>query len=264
MKIGIVGLGAVGSAVKQGFQFIGHDIKEHDLRLNTQISDVIETEIVYICVGTPSDENEECDVSAVLDVVANLNSLSYNGVIAIKSTVKPGTTDKLIKMYPNLNICFVPEFLRERSAYDDFVNNHNILVVGTDSDYIYNLIIQSHGDLPKNTKKIKIIEAELVKYFSNTFKAMKITYANSFHKIATTLDADYTIIKDTFLLHGVTEGEYLNVNDEFGGFGGMCLPKDTKAMNQLVKELGLNLEIFNFIDSENNKFTKKVPKGMRL
>ena len=100
-------------------------------------------------------------------------------------------------------------------------------------------------------------------YFSNTYKATKITFANSFHKLSTELGADYTKIKDTFLLHGVTEGEYLSVNEEFGGYAGMCLPKDIKAIKTLVNELGLDLDVFEFVDNENKKFTKKVPKGMR-
>ena len=65
------------------------------------------------------------------------------------------------------------------------------------------------------------------------------------------------------MYHGVQEGHYLNVNKTYGGYGGMCLPKDTKAMKSLVNEMDLDLDIFKFIDEENDKFVKKVPKGMR-
>lgn len=263
MEIGIIGLGVVGNAIKKGFESIGHIVVPHDIILNTKIEDTLQTEVIYICVGTPPDVNDNCDITSVLDVIQQLNELNYKGVVVIKSTVIPGTTNKLIDTYCNLKFAFVPEFLRERCAYEDFVNNHNILVVGTTDDGSYDKIVESHGNLPKNTVKVSIIEAELVKYFSNTYKAMKITYANSFHKISKHLGADYTKIKDTFLLHGVGDGEYLDVNDEFGGFGGMCLPKDTKAMKVLVKELNLELGIFEFIESENAKFVKKVPTGMR-
>jgi UDPglucose 6-dehydrogenase len=263
MNIGIIGLGVVGSAVKKGFEFIGHSVVGHDIRLNTIIENVLNTEIVYICVGTPPKDDDSCDISSVLQVVGDLDRLEYNGIIVIKSTVTPGTTNSLLDKYSNRKIAFVPEFLRERCAYEDFVNNHNVLVVGTDDDVIYSKILESHGNLPKNFSKLSIIEAELVKYFSNTYKATKITFANSFHKVSNTLGADYTKIKDTFLLHGVTEGEYLDVNGEFGGFGGMCLPKDIKAMKSLINHLDLDLGIFDFVDSENKKFTKKVPKGMR-
>jgi len=263
MKIGIVGLGAVGAAIKQGFEYIGHEVYGHDIRLNTKMQDILAAEIVFICVGTPPANDDHCDVSAVNSVIKELDSSGYKGIVAIKSTVKPGTTGRLAKEFPNLNLCFVPEFLRERCAYEDFVYNNNILVVGTESEEVNNKIIEAHGDLPVHKVKLKVIEAELMKYFSNTYKAMRITFANSFYKIASHYGANYDAIKDTFIHHGVQEGHYLNVNKTFGGFGGMCLPKDTKAMKALVEELDLNLDIFKFIDSENEKFVKKVPKGMR-
>jgi len=263
MNIGIIGLGAVGGAVKKGFELIGHNVVGHDIQLDTSIEDVLDTEIVYICVGTPSKEDGSCDVQAVFDVIFDLDKLNYNGIIVVKSTVTPGTTDYLQMRYSDKKIAFVPEFLRERCAYEDFVDNHNVLVVGTEDEDVYSKIVESHGNLPKNFCKLNVIESELVKYFSNTYKATKITFANSFHKLSTELGADYTKIKDTFLLHGVTEGEYLSVNEEFGGYAGMCLPKDIKAIKTLVNELGLDLNVFEFVDTENEKFTKKVPKGMR-
>jgi len=263
MKIGIVGLGAVGKAVKEGFEYIGHTVYGHDINLNTSIKDVINTDIIYICVGTPPGEDEHCDVSAVLNVVEQLDELTYKGIVAIKSTVKPGTTESLAEKYPELTLAFVPEFLRERCAFEDFVYNNNILVVGTDSDDVYKTIVKTHGSLPVHKVKVKLIEAELMKYFSNTYKAMRITFANSFFKVAEHFGANYDVIKDTFLYHGVQEGHYLNVNKDFGGFGGMCLPKDTKAMKSLVKELNIDVDIFEFIDKENDKFVVKVPKGMR-
>jgi len=152
---------------------------------------------------------------------------------------------------------------KRRCAYEDFVFNNNILVIGTDDDAVYNTILESHGSLPVHKVKVKIIEAELMKYFSNTYKAMRITFANSFHAVAKHFGANYDVIKDTFLYHGVQEGHYLNVNKDFGGYGGMCLPKDTKAMKALINELDLDLRIFDFIDTENDKFVKKVPQGMR-
>ena len=82
-----------------------------------------------------------------------------------------------------------------------------------------------------------------MKYFSNTYKAMRITFANSFHKIAEHFGANYDVIKDAFLCHGLTEGHYLNVNKEFGGYGGMCLPKDTKA--NPIDTLKVSNELYN-------------------
>ena len=264
MKLGVIGIGAVGSAISKGFEYIGHEVVGYDIKIpETSIEDTLDTEINFITVGTPTGPNQECDLTAVNSVIGQLSKLEYKGLVALKSTIEPGTTQRLMSEYPNLNMCFVPEFLRERCAYEDFVYNNNILVVGTDSDENYDLIVKAHGSLPFHKVKMSIIESELMKYFSNTYKAMRITFANSFHRVAEHFGANYDAIKDAFLFHGVGEGHYLNVNKEFGGYGGMCLPKDTKAMKVLCKKYNIDVDIFRFIDEENDKFVKKVPKGMR-
>lgn len=264
MKIGVIGIGVVGQAIKDGFEYIGHEVSVYDIKMpETKIEDVLGCEITYLTVSTLIGLNEECDLTAVNSVVSQLNDLNYTGLIAIKSTVEPGTTDKLKLQYSNLRFAFVPEFLKERCAFNDFVFNNNILVVGVDNDADYDLIVGSHGTLPVHRVKMKTVEAELMKYFSNTYKATKITFANSFHRVCQHFGANYGAIKDAFLFHGVGESHYLNVNDEFGGYAGVCLPKDTKAMKVLCDKYNIDVEIFKFIDKENDKFIKKVPKGMR-
>jgi len=264
MKIGIIGIGVVGQAIREGFEYIGHEVSVFDIKMSeTKIEDIMDSEIVYLTVSTMIGLNEECDLSAVNSVVKQLNDLNYQGLVAIKSTVEPGTTEKLKLQYTNLKFAFVPEFLKERSAFSDFVFNNNILVVGCDDDNEYELIVKSHGNLPVHKVKMKPVEAELMKYFSNTFKATKITFANSFHKVCQHFGANYGAIKDAFLFHGIGESHYLNVNEEFGGYAGVCLPKDTKAMKVLCEKHNIDVDIFKFIDNENEKFIKKVPKGMR-
>lgn len=266
MKIGVIGIGVVGQAIKDGFEYIGHDVYIYDIKMvETKIENVINSEIVYITVSTLIGLNDECDLSSVNDVVSQLNKLNYKGLVALKSTVEPGTTEKLKIEYPNLRFVFVPEFLKERSAFNDFVFNNNILVVGcdNDNDNDYELIVKSHGSLPVHKVKMTTVEAELMKYFSNTYKATKITFANSFHRVCQHFGANYGVIKDAFLFHGVGESHYLNVNEEFGGYAGVCLPKDTKAMKVLCERHNIDVGIFKFVDNENEKFIKKVPKGMR-
>lgn len=265
MKIGIIGIGVVGKAIKEGFEYIGHNVVPYDLKLeSTKIEDVLDCEVVYITVSTPIGLNGECDLTSVYDVVNKLNDLSFKGLVAIKSTVEPGSTNKLSEQFNKLRFVFVPEFLKERCAFDDFVFNNNILVVGATNEQDYEIVVRSHGNLPVHKMKMLPIEAELMKYFSNTYKATKITFANSFNKVCQHFGANYGVIKDAFLFHGVGESHYLNVNEQFGGYGGVCLPKDTKAMKSLCKKYNIDVDIFKFIDEENEKFIKKVPKGMRL
>lgn len=117
MNIGIIGVGIVGSAIKFGFERLGHDVFYHDIKLNTSIKDVINCEICYICVPTPENEDGSCNISIVESVIDELVENNYRGIIAIKSTVIPGTTEKLISKYERLS--FVPEFLREMEYLND-------------------------------------------------------------------------------------------------------------------------------------------------
>ena len=263
MKIGIVGLGIIGSACKFGFEKLGHKVLAHDIRFDTKLEDLLSTSITYICVPTPSNPDGSCDTSIVESVIYDLKKLEYKGVIAIKSTVKPTTTQKLIDE-TGLQICFVPEFLRERCAITDFTENHNLLAIGTEDKKIFTLVKKCHGNYPKNVIMIEPTEAELLKYYSNVFNAVKITFANEMYEICQALGVDYFNIKDAFVKRETTKDFYLDVNDNLRGYAGMCLPKDTKALDSLVKELNLDLKLFEIIDQENNKFTKTVFNGMRL
>lgn len=262
MKIGIVGLGIIGSACKFGFEKLGHQVIGHDITLDTQLSDVLESEIVYVCVPTPSNEDGSCDTSIVEEVVLQLDELDYKGVVAIKSTVKPTTTETLQKKV-KFHLCFVPEFLRERCAVTDFTENHDLLAIGTKNRGVYYIVARCHGNYPKNTVILDPTEAEMLKYYSNVFNALKITFANEMYEVCQKIGANYTSIKDAFVKRGTTKDIYLDVNENFRGYAGMCLPKDTKALDALVKELGLDLKLFEIIDKENDKFIKTVFKGMR-
>jgi UDPglucose 6-dehydrogenase len=178
MKIGIIGWGTVGSAVGEGFKMLGHDVKKHDPKLNTVINDVLDTEIVFICVPTPSGENGECDLSIVHKTIKDLKFLEYSGVIALKSTSVPGTTQTIINQYNDRDICFVPEFLRERSALEDFVRNHDVLAVGCHTDRTWHRVCEAHAWLPKNTVRMTPTEAEILKYYSKITKILN--YQNTF------------------------------------------------------------------------------------
>jgi UDPglucose 6-dehydrogenase len=262
MKIGIVGLGIIGSACKYGFEKLGHKVLSHDIKLNTKLEDLIDSEIIYVCVPTPQNEDGSCDVSIVENVISDLKYLNYIGIIAIKSTVKPTTTETLRQKY-NMEICFVPEFLRERCAITDFTENHDLLAVGTESKSVYSKIVECHGKYPKSYDMLTSTEAELLKYYSNVFNSVRIIFANEMYEICKTVDANYTKIKDAFIKRGTTKDMYLDVNENFRGYGGVCLPKDTAALASFVKELNLDMKLFETIDNENKKFKTTVFNGMR-
>lgn len=256
MKIGVIGRGFVGGAITNGFENQGHEVLVHDTKLNTKIENVLESRLLYICVPTPSSEDGSCNTDIVESVLIELSELNYDGSVCIKSTIVPGTTQKFRQQFNNLNISFVPEFLREKTAVEDFLYNNNVLVIGSDDDETISLVKESHGVLPTHTVTMTPTEAELTKYFSNTYKAMRVTFANAFYNLCQTMGSDYDKVRDAFLFHGVGDGHYLKVNKQYGGFGGTCLPKDSKALAKLVDDLGLPMDIFKVIVSDNDKFTK--------
>jgi UDPglucose 6-dehydrogenase len=262
MKIGIIGLGIVGGATRDGFQKLGHNISIHDIALDTHIDDILETELCFVCVPTPSKESGECDTTIVESVVKDLCDKEYRGIICIKSTVSPGTTEFLKEKYGN-NICFVPEFLRERCATEDFINNHDVCIIGTSSNEFYSKIKEAHGNLPQKVIRLTETEAEFCKYFNNSYNATLITFANSFYELCKSKGVNYKNIKDAISNRKTINDFYLDCSEDLRGFGGMCLPKDTKELAFLSKKLKTTVEFFDNILKENEKYKTTVFKGMR-
>lgn len=262
MRIGIAGVGVVGNACKVGMERCGYDVTVHDTRLGTNLSDLLDREVVYVCVPTPSTESGDCDTSIVESVVAELYDLGYAGITAIKSTVSPGTTQSLISRYDD-RIVFVPEFLKERSAEYDFVFGQRLLLVGTDNINWYHAIVRSHGSLPRESMRVSPVEAELMKYYHNTFNALRVVFANVYYELCQLHGADYRAVKEAFLRNGDMPDEYLDVSEHLRGYGGVCLPKDVRAMRELCRRMGLGFHLFDVIDSENSMFRSTVHEGMR-
>tara|TARA_R110000796_G_scaffold67777_6_gene155603 strand:+ start:8239 stop:9024 length:786 start_codon:yes stop_codon:yes gene_type:complete len=260
MKIGIIGLGVVGNACKFGFEKNGHNVKVHDIKLNTSISDVLATEIVFICVPTPESRDGSCDTSIVESVISELHSVSYKGHIAIKSTVAPGTTDKLSTLL-GTQVSFVPEFLRERCAITDFTEHHDVCMIGTHSDDAYKKIKEAHGRLPDKFVRLTPAEAEFSKYFNNVYNATLVVFANSFYEACKASGVNYANIKNAVVQRKHISDNYLECNDNFRGFGGMCLPKDTAALAKICKDLPVRF--FDSLLEENRKYKTTVFDGMR-
>lgn len=263
MKIGIIGLGAVGSANKEGFEYLGHVVSGHDVKLNTTIHNVADSEIIFLCVPTPQAIDGQCDTSILETVMTDLENISFKGIVAIRSTTVPGFTQRMIDRHKSLTICFVPEFLRERCAAEDFIHNHKLLAIGTHDIRVFRKVAEAHGDLPEYTEHLTPTEAEVLKYFNNVYASLRVTFANVMFEICEKLNCDYTTIKNTYIKTGKAIDMYLDVSDGLRGYGGMCLPKDTKALARLLEELNLDFDLIKTIDTDNSKFKRTVFNGMR-
>lgn len=259
MNIGIVGLGVVGTAISDGFQQIGHTTKSYDIKdADSTIENLVDCDIIYVCVPTGSNADGSCNISQVVATVEKLNILEYQGIVAIKSTVIPGTTHNLHNTFPNLKLCFVPEFLRERSALSDFMDLHDVLIVGTYSKTIFDSVVKCHGNIPKKTIMVSLTEAEIAKYFNNVYNAMRITFANGMFEVCKKLDADYQSVFSAVSNRDTIGTDYLRCSEFLRGYQGACLPKDTQAFAVLAKGLGLDLDLFQAIVGDNQKHIKNT------
>jgi UDPglucose 6-dehydrogenase len=262
MKVGIIGIGMVGTVLRHGFTRLDHDVHVFDVKMpETSLKDALDSDLVFISVPTPQAADGSCDTSIVERVVADIAETGYKGLVVIKSTVEPGTTDKLQARHTHLRLAFCPEFLREKAAYTDFVENHDVCIIGAYNQQDYELIKAVHDPLPHHYAQVTPLEAEFSKYFLNVFNALRIVYANQFYDVAKAAGADYKKIKNAITLHRVVPPVYLDCTEKFRGFGGACLPKDTSAFAQYAKKMlggEWGLSLFDGIVEINKRYKKTI------
>ena len=257
MKIGIIGQGFVGNAVyqkfKNFFEVLTFDKKEN--LSNSNIYDIKkECKVVFVCVPTPMNKDGSCNIS-IVDSVVNLLSDCKDLIIINKSTVVPGTTEELSRKYKNVKIIFNPEFLTERNAINDFNNQERIILGGprpatTLVKNIYTKVFPS-----ANIIKTGATHAEMVKYFTNTFLATKVSFANEIYVLCSKLGLDYDKVLEYSLTDKRIGKSHMYVPGPDGdlGFGGHCFPKDISALVDLSDKLGSSNNVLKAVLQTNEK-----------
>lgn len=258
MKLGVIGLGTVGSAVYESFKTIGHDVKYFDIKYSdSTLSDVLDAEVLFVCVPTKMSATDgSCDTSIVESVINELNQNHYTGVIVVKSTVVPGTTERLIEEYPQLNIVCSPEFLRAKTALSDFLYNQDVLVIGTNDTNTYDFIKTLHDRICMNARMVHPTEAEVIKYFNNVHHAVHVVFANMMYDTCNALGCSYENVYDTIGQRDCINTSYLNCNENLREFGGECLPKDISAWNKLLSDINLNYSFIQSVINDNHMIAK--------
>ena len=251
-KIGILGCGIVGGANRKVFKKFGFDVRVHDIKLKTKMSDLEQCDIVIMCLPTPTLENGDCDTSKITKSLQHFDSIRFKGVIMIRSTVLPGFTVKAQQNFRRLKICFSPEFLRDKYAYKDLLNS-NFLPIGTKDDTVFKKIKKIHKTFVKKIIKVHPTEAEIIKYTNNLIACNKIIFANIISNVAKKNNCDYKNIKNSIVDLGRFSDNYLVVDKNRKGFTGKCLPKDIKSFSKYCDVHGIDFQLFKAIINDNKK-----------
>ena len=260
MNIGIIGQGFVGNAVYQKFKSF-FNVYTFDLKKslsNSSLKEILKKcKIVFVCVPTPMNSNGTCDSSFVEEVFFNLN-LAKEIIAVNKSTVPPGTTKKFNNKFKNLQIVFNPEFLTERNAIEDF-NNQNRIILGGPRNAT-TVLKQIYLKVFPNAYVIKTgsTHAEMVKYFTNSFLATKVSFANEMHELCEALNLDYDKVVEYSTIDRRLGKSHWGVPGPDGdfGFGGHCFPKDLSAIINITKDLKTTNNVLKSVQKTNHKLRK--------
>jgi len=247
-------------------EIIKRNSLDNRLLFNTNIEDsIMQSEIVIIAVGTPMGVNGTADMSFVYSAVEKIsNNLNSYKVVCTKSTVPIGTGKEIIsqiskKVKDNNLFDYVsnPEFLREGSAVKDFLWPDRI-VIGTDNQNAYQMMCDVYRPLYINKNPITqttIETAEMIKYASNSFLALKISYINEIANLCEVLGADVHDVAKAMGKDGRISEKFLHPGP---GFGGSCFPKDLEALLSISKNNNLSMETVNAAIVANKNQKKKM------
>ena len=232
-KIGVVGNGFVGGAVKFGFSpQVGCDAevrvydKNPDKSTHSLEETVNKSDFIFLSVPTPANEDGSSNIDIITRALEDINEVhdGKDNAILIRSTVIPGTTWAVQTKYPNLNILFNPEFLTERSANFDFINQSRFIVGNSGkqmsamkSEQFVELIKDRFGDCVA-VMETSCETAELIKYMNNCFFATKVSFMNEMYQIAEKIDANWDEAVSGFVADGRIGHTHLGVPGHDGKF----------------------------------------------
>lgn len=290
MHVAIIGTGYVGLVVGAGLAEMGNDVICADidedkigrlnageipiyepgleplvhgnleagrLRFTTDVGHAVrESDVIFIAVGTPPDENGSADLQHVL-AVANTIGENMNGrkVVITKSTVPVGTARKVraaieARTDHEVHVCSNPEFLKEGGAVDDFMKPDRV-VVGVDSDYAREVLDELYSPFVRTGNPIlfmDIASAEITKYAANAMLATRISFMNMVARLCSAVDADVDLVRQ-----GLGSDERIGPSFLFAGvgYGGSCFPKDVNALIGTLRDNDIDASIMDAVESVN-------------
>ena len=234
------------------------------------------TEVVFIAVGTPPDEDGSADLRHVLSVADVIGrNMTREMVIVTKSTVPVGTAGKVADAISKhakfpFHMCSNPEFLKEGAAVEDFMRPDRV-VLGVDSDYSRSVMAELYAPFVRTGKPILFMDipsAELTKYAANGMLATRISFMNEIANLCEKVGANVDNVRK-----GI--GSDVRIGPSFlfpgPGYGGSCFPKDVKALLRTARERNASVAVLNAVEEANErqkhrlfeKLSSVIPDGLR-
>lgn len=258
-SIGIIGYGIVGQAVAYGFSNYQVNIYDKYKSFQTLKETVEKSEYIFICLPTPIKSDESgIDLSIVEENIKEIAKYcrGTDKIVVLKSTIVPGTTASFIKKYPQVLFCFNPEFLRESSFLQDFVNTDRI-VIGANNDAVFRRLSALYQSVMPSVPIYYTdpTSAEMVKYMANCYLATKVIFANEMYDICQKLGIKYEEVKKMVVADKRIADTHLDITSN-RGFGGKCFPKDLLALRALAKSQKLDTSILDTVWKKNLSIRK--------
>ncbi|MGD0013339.1 MAG: UDP-glucose/GDP-mannose dehydrogenase family protein [Bryobacteraceae bacterium] len=230
---------------------------------------VLDTDISFLCVGTPSLRSGKLDLGHIEPVCRSIaqalkNKKSFH-LVVLRSTVLPGTAESIViptlesvsgkHMGKDFGVCVNPEFMREGTAISDFMEP-SMTIVGAADDKHAALLRELYAWAPGRVFQTSFRSAEMVKYVCNAWHALKVVFGNEVGTMAKELGVDAEAVIEMFCAD-----TKLNISSSYlkpgFAFGGSCLPKDVRAFNYRAKELDLKLPLFESIVPSNEEHFRR-------
>jgi UDPglucose 6-dehydrogenase len=238
---------------------ISRNVAEKRLRFTTDIgAAVLESEVIFVAVGTPPDEDGSADLQHVLDVARVIGqSMTEGAVVITKSTVPVGTARLVreeIEKHTDrtFNVCSNPEFLKEGAAVDDFMRPDRV-VCGIEDDRVRPVLEELYEPFVRTGNPLifmDIASAELTKYAANAMLATRISFMNQIAELCEATGADVTVVRQ-----GVGSDPRIGQSFLFAGagYGGSCFPKDVRALIKTGDDLAVDLSILKNVHETNEQ-----------
>jgi UDPglucose 6-dehydrogenase len=281
LKVCVYGLGFVGNSMYTSFKNKGMEeninLFGFDKYKNGgvgNIDDGLKCDIIFMALPTMYNEiTGSYDKEPIIECCQYLESVNYSGLIVIKSTVEPETTNNLSSRFKNLSFIHNPEFLTARTAYEDFHNQTHIVIgQGNTCPNSKVELLKSFYSTYYPNAEISMstsLESESMKIFCNSFYAVKVQFFTELYLLTKSNGSDYKKIVSMMLKNNWINPMHTDVPGPDGqvSYGGLCFPKDTNALNKYMERTNTSNEVLeacikerNVMRSDNDNVIKKTSK----